>query len=175
MLQTVNIAFGGGLLPELVFQKERVLLSSSLTLEETMNALPRLFLLMKVTILLSLENVKAGQDFVSSWGYNDRRIDQYAQHALCIESKSYYVNISDERSRNCPRRTCNYDNWMNENYMHAKYTNNFRYALRKIRRQDVNKYHYVPTMNVENSLRRSDNQKINEVYPRKVVGEEQFH
>jgi hypothetical protein len=122
-----------------------------------------------VVFLIVMQRTTAGQDFVSSWGNNDPLIDQYGKHALCLESKSYYVNASDERSQTCPKNTCRFESWRNAQYFATKYTDNFKYALRRISQKNAKNYLYLPNINVEYASKPAV-EKSNEVHPRKVVG-----
>ena len=128
--------------------------------------------LLPLIILLSVaQRAVAGEDFVSSWGNNNPLIDQFGKHALCIESKSYYVNTSDARSQSCPKNTCRFETWTAAQYRQKKYSNNFQYALRRVRQTDKSKYLYLPTANVEYHIKPGPEvMKTNEVHPRKVVG-----
>ena len=129
--------------------------------------------LLAIVAFLNAVRIDAGQDFVSSWGSNDPLIDQYGKHALCLESKSYFVNASDDRSQTCPKSTCRFESWKNTQYTDEKYSKNSKYALRRIPQRDSKNYLYLPNTNVE-FVRKSAVEKSNAIYPRKVVGKSSF-
>mmetsp|Transcript_641 Transcript_641/g.1476 ORF Transcript_641/g.1476 Transcript_641/m.1476 type:complete len:398 (-) Transcript_641:1299-2492(-) len=118
--------------------------------------------------LFAVPVIQAGEDFLSNWGYNDPLIDQHGHHALCLESKSYHVNVSDPRFQKCPKNTCRFDSWRAANYFAPKYSKNPKYALRRIAHQDSKKYLYIPTTNVESVLKPELGPDDVE-HPRKVV------
>lgn len=130
--------------------------------------------LLALVALLVAHEATAGEDFVNSWGTNDPLIDQYGKHALCLESKSYFVNISDEHSRTCPKNTCRFERWRHLQYVHSNYANNSKYALRRIKQKNVKNYLYIPNTNVEYSTKRATERHNEQIYPRKVVGKSIF-
>lgn len=121
-----------------------------------------------VVLLLLVPYSSAGEDFLSNWGYTDPLIDQYGQHALCLESKSYRVNASDPRFQKCPKNSCGYEGWRNKHYHAEKYSKNLKYALRRVTHNKAKDYLYLPTTNVESAVKRAGPDDV--VHPRKVVG-----
>jgi hypothetical protein len=132
-------------------------------------------LVLSICIPVSIANggAVASLDWFTSWGNNDPLIDMYGQNALCLESKSYFVNISDARFKTCPKAPCRYQTWKETHYDDPKYLDNELYAIKRIPAKDHKHYMYVPNHNVQRSDGKYNPTKISsegKVYPRKVVG-----
>lgn len=124
---------------------------------------PHISHLLIAICFIFVHQTAAGNDFLSSWGSNELTVDEYYKHALCVESKAYFVNSSDERSQSCPKRTCQFDVWKRKHYDGEKFLLNRKYALKKIPYQEAKNYLYLPKSS-------PDAHQTNEVHARNVVG-----